>query len=310
MTPQLPPCSGRYAVLGVPTSAGAHHAGQDRAPAALRAHGFVTRLRELGVDVCDDGDVVGETFRADAEHPTARNLEAVVRVARRVADAVAACRAEDRVPILLGGDCTITLGAVAGVQRRHPDAGLLYLDGDADLARPGHGTGILDATGVAHLLGLADSPLARLGPATPMLTPERLVLLGYDTTDAETFHAPTLAALPGLVHVPDAELRADPAAVARRAVTAITRHASAVVVHFDVDAVDSGDLPLANFPHYGTGVPLTAAATVLAECVAVPGLAAVVLTEVNPGHDPAGDHLRRYVAAVTSALAAALAGRD
>jgi arginase len=47
-------------------------------------------------------------------------------------------------------------------------------------------------------------------------------------------------------------------------------------------------------------VPLTAAATALAECVAVPGLAAVVLTEVNPSHDPSGDHLRRYVDAVTS----------
>jgi arginase len=59
-------------------------------------------------------------------------------------------------------------------------------------------------------------------------------------------------------------------------------------------------------------VPLTAAATALAECVAVPGLAAVVLTEVNPSHDPSGDHLRRYVDAVTSALGTALApaGRD
>jgi len=312
MTPQVPPCSGRYAVLGVPTSAGTHHAGQERAPAALRAHGLVTRLRDLGVDVCDDGDLPGEVFRADPEHPTARNLAAVVRVARRVADAVAGCVAEDRVPILLGGDCTLTLGVVAGVQRHHPDAGLLYLDGDADLARPGRGTGVLDATGVAHLLGLADTELARLGPATPMLAPERLVLLGYDATDAETFDATALTARPELVRFSDAELRADPAAVARRAVEAITTHCPAVVVHFDVDAVDSGDLPLANFPHYGTGVPLTAAATALAECVAVPGLAAVVLTEVNPSHDPSGDHLRRYVDAVTSALATALApaGRD
>jgi arginase len=48
MTPRVPPGPARYAVLGVPTSAGAHHAGQDRAPAALRAHGFVTRLRDAG----------------------------------------------------------------------------------------------------------------------------------------------------------------------------------------------------------------------------------------------------------------------
>lgn len=307
MPPSVPPGSGRYAVVGVPTSAGTHHAGQERAPAALRAHGFVTRLRELGVDTCDDGDVSGEVFWADLEHPAARNLAAVVRVARRVADTVAACVAEGRVPIVLGGDCTITLGAMAGVQRNHPGAGLLYVDGDADLSTSVRGSGVLDATGVAQLLGLADTELAGLGPATPMLAPERLVLVGYDATDAETFYPGVLADHPGLVHFTDAELREAPEDVAARAIAAVTAHSDAVVLHFDVDAVDSGDLPLANFPHNGTGVPLATAARALARLAAVPGLAAFVLTEVNPGHDPSGAQLCRYVDAVTSALAEALA---
>jgi arginase len=305
MTPRLPPRSGRYAVLGVPTSAGTHHAGQDRAPAALRAHGFVNRLRELGVDVCDEGDVAGEVFHADPGNPTARNLPAVVRVARRVADAVAGCVADGQVPILLGGDCTITLGAVAGVQRVHADAGVLYLDGDADLATPGGGTGVLDATGVSHLLGRARTELAELFEP---LAPERLVLVGYDAGDAETFDAAFLADHPGLVRFSDAELRASPAAVADRAVGAVGGHSAHVVLHFDVDAVDSGDLPLANFPHYGTGVPLATAATALARLAAVPGLAAVVLTEVNPSYDPSGAQLARYVDTVTSALAHGFAG--
>jgi arginase len=306
MSPRLPPGPGRYAVLGVPTSAGTHHAGQDRAPAALRAHGFVNRLRELGVDVCDEGDVAGEVFRADPGNPTARNLPAVLRVARRVADAVAECAAEDRVPILLGGDCTITVGALAGVQRVHADAAVLYLDGDADLSTPGHGTGILDATGVAHLLGRDGTELAALFDALP---PERLVLVGHDASDDETFDAAFLAMHPGLVHFSDADLRDDPAGVADRAVGAISAHSGHVVLHFDVDAVDSGDLPLANFPHYGTGVPLATAATALARLAAVPGLAAVVLTEVNPSYDPSGAQLVRYVDAVTSALGSALGSR-
>ena len=37
-----------WTIIGVPTSAGAHHAGQDRAPAALRAHGLAGRLRGSG----------------------------------------------------------------------------------------------------------------------------------------------------------------------------------------------------------------------------------------------------------------------
>jgi arginase len=306
MTPRVAPGRARHVVLGVPTSAGTHHAGQDRAPAALRAHGFVNRLRELGVDVCDDGDVAGEVFRADPEHPGARNLDAVLRVARRTADAVAGCVGQGRVPIVLGGDCTITLGVVAGVQRHHADTGVLYLDGDADLSLPATGTGVLDAMGISHLLGRPG--VTELATLFTPLRPERLAMLGYDAGDAESADAEFLGTRPGLLHVTDAELREAPEAHADRAVAAVAAHAGAVVLHVDVDVVDSGDLPLANYPHYGTGVPLATMARVLGRLAAVPGLAAVVLTEVNPSYDPCGESLARYVSAVTAALAPALTG--
>jgi arginase len=78
------------------------------------------------------------------------------------------------------------------------------------------------------------------------------------------------------------------------------------VLHFDVDSVDSGDLPLANFPHYGTGVTLDQAGRVLALAAATGDLAAIVLTEVNPSYDADGKQIARYAAAVGSALGAAL----
>jgi len=75
------------------------------------------------------------------------------------------------------------------------------------------------------------------------------------------------------------------------------------VVHFDVDAVDSADLPLANYPHHGKGVTLATAATVLRELCATPALACLALTEVNPTHDPGGELLGRYIDAIVTALA-------
>src|SRR4051794_14131051 len=69
-----------YMLIGVPTSAGAHHAGQDLAPAALRSHGLLDRLRGGGLSVTDAGDVAGEVFAVDPGGPP-RNLGAVVRVA-------------------------------------------------------------------------------------------------------------------------------------------------------------------------------------------------------------------------------------
>lgn len=150
------------AVLGVPSSAGAHHAGQDLAPGALRERGLIDRLRADGLEVVDVGDVAGERWAVDAIDSTARNMTAVVGVALAVADAVEREYRPGRVLLVLGGDCTITLGVVAGLQRVADDVRLAYFDGDADLNSPGRTrSGVLDATGVAHLLGIAATPPRR-----------------------------------------------------------------------------------------------------------------------------------------------------
>ncbi len=111
---------------------------------------------------------------------------------------------------------------------------------------------------------------------------------------------------PGLVRFSGPEVRADPAGCARRALAALTAAADGVVVHFDVDTIDSRDLPLANFPHYNLGIPLATAGAVLPLFYAVPGLRAAVFTEVNPSYDPSGESLSRYVGTVAGALGSAL----
>jgi arginase len=168
---------------------------------------------------------------------------------------------------------------------------------------------VLDAMGIAHLLGLADTELTRLGAGPPMLTDDRLALIGYDETDPETFKTEVLRSRPGLVRFADHEVRADPAGCAKAALTALQGHTSSLVVHFDVDAVDSRDLPLANYPHYGTGISLAAAGEVLAVLCGAPTLAAAVLTEVNPSYDPTGQQLTRYIDTVAGAIARGLTAR-
>jgi arginase len=295
------------AVLGVPTSAGSHHAGQDLTPAALREVGLVTRLAATGVTVTDVGDVAGAVWTPDRLDATARNLEAVTRVAASVADAVEREARAGRVVLVAGGDCTITLGVVAGLQRTG-SVGLAYVDGDADLNTPdATRSGVLDATGVAHLLGIADNSLSRLGPRFPMLGEDELALLGYDPDDIDSVNLAALTTRPGLLHATYAELAADPVVLAVRALDAIA--GERLVVHFDVDVVDGRDLPLANFPHYGTGVPVETIRTVLRTLLTTDRLAAIVLTEVNPTHDPSGLLLERYVDLVVDLVGGAAALR-
>jgi arginase len=135
------------------------------------------------------------------------------------------------------------------------------------------------------------------------------VLFGSDESDPETFREAVLNAHPDLVRFADRQVRADPAGCANAALSALERASDGIVVHFDVDAVDSGDLPLANFPHYGTGIALDQAGRVLTIATATPRLAAVVLTEVNPGHDPGGHQLQRYATTVGDALSQGLLSR-
>src|ERR1700722_8679120 len=303
-------CRGReiamtdWTIIGVPTSAGAHHAGQDLAPAALRKAGLVDRLTTAGVGVTDSGDLPGSVFAVDHDHPLARNLGAVTRVAGEVADAVAAVVAAGGRPLVLGGDCTITIGVIAGLRRSHPSVGLVYVDGDSDLNASGEDrSGILDSAGVAHLLGQGAPELAGLGGAAPLLTPARLALVGCDPRESTAEQRQFLADA-GISLADNAELSADPEGAAGRALAALAGQAEPIVVHFDVDVVDSGDLPLGNFPHYGAGVRLDQAVRAVRVLAADPACAALVLTEVNPTYDPDGSLLDRYVDGLVSALAA------
>jgi arginase len=53
-------------------------------------------------------------------------------------------------------------------------------------------------------------------------------------------------------------------------------------------------------------VPLITAGRVLQTLLAVPGASALVLTEINPTHDPTGQHPERYVDTVTDSIARSL----
>jgi arginase len=125
-------------LIGVPSSAGAHWPGQEKAPGALRAVGLIGRLEDAGLRVDDHGDLPHVRFRPDKRQRHQQNLSAVIEVTSQVADRTEATLRADQVPLVLGGDCTIELGVLAGAVRsaREGELGLLYIDGHADLNTP------------------------------------------------------------------------------------------------------------------------------------------------------------------------------
>ncbi|MEW9551089.1 arginase family protein [Nonomuraea sp. NPDC050783] len=169
----------RFGFLGVPSSAAAHWPGQENAPEALRRAGLADRL-----PVRDYGDLPRIRMRPDRGHP--QNFALTAEVAAAVAGRVEGIVRDGLVPLVVGGDCTIELGVVAGALRAGADPALVYVDGGADLRTPETApTGVLDSMGAAHLLDLpgAAPELAGLGPRRPLLAPGALVFFGYERSD-------------------------------------------------------------------------------------------------------------------------------
>jgi arginase family enzyme len=154
-------------LIGAPSSAGAYAAGQEKAPAAFRLHGLVAALSKAGLQVQDRGDVDGFRWRPDLANPKAMNVDAVRRVAQSVADQVSEGLAADGTVLVLGGDCTVELGTVAGALRGSESVGLIYIDFDADLNPPEASDGALDWTGVAHMFDSGQRPAACRSRAAP-----------------------------------------------------------------------------------------------------------------------------------------------
>ena len=290
-----------FGLIGVPSSAGAHGPGQEKAPSALRTAGLLGALREAGLDVEDLGDLPLARFAPDRAERKRQSQSQVVKVARQVADAVASAVERELIPIVLGGDCTITLGVVAGLLRHQPDLGLIYFDGDADLTTPETTrSGIFDSMGVAHMIGAGDPDLAHIGPRFPLLEQDRIILFGFHPYEIEPDESRVLASSP-MAKYPVTSMDGRPVELAAQARARLEERARAIAVHFDVDVMDSAEIPLADWPHYDA-LSFGDAMRCLSVFVGSPKLAALVVTEINPDHDPDGLLVRQFVDAFAGAM--------
>lgn len=274
-------------LIGAPTSAGAYGPGQERTPSAFRAHGLVSHLTERGVEVRDRGDGPLAEWRPDPEHPTAANADVVTAVAAILAAAVAEALADGDDVLVLGGDCTIEIGTVAGAVRDGSRVGLAYVDLDTDLHTPLTGDGILDWMVVGHLLDLpgAHPPLAGLGVRRPLLDPAALRYFAADSiSDAER---PALERL-GLGRVGLDDVLRRPAAVAAQARTWAASY-DRLLVHVDVDVLAWDDFPIAENTRRRSGLTLESLTRLLIDLCALPNWRGLTLTEINPAHAPDQD---------------------
>lgn len=288
-------------LIGSPSSAGAYAPGQEKAPQAFRRHGLADRLRRAGRQVVDRGDGAGFRWRPDTVRPKAMNSDAVAKAAKTVAGKVEEAMQAGEAALILGGDCTIELGTVAGALEDASSVGLVYVDLDVDLNTPATSDGALDWTGVAHLLDLPDTvpELAALGPCRPLLPPDAILFFAADAITPPEARVIAERSLPVMRL---AEVKADPAAAAARAVDWGKRF-DRLLVHLDVDVLDFTDFPIAENVRRGPGLTLAELQASLTVLVSAPNWRALTVTEVNPDHAPAEEKaFARLIAMLDDAL--------
>jgi arginase len=288
-------------VIGVPSSMGAFAPGQERAPAALRGAGLIDRLAATGSDVRDRGDGEVRRWFPDREHPFAQHVDPVRDVAVETAERVAA--ADGALALVLGGDCTIELGTLAGLQeRRGGRIGLVYVDLHADMNTPSTVRwGALDSMGTAHALGddLAELALVKAFARVPLLRPDELWLFGHGHgQDHERERIATL----GIGRTPVEDVAADPVAAAERTLEAFAGTVGHLAVHLDVDVIDFVDLPLQENVGRNEGLSFHTTMAALGTLLAHPAVASLTICELNPDHDPDGSAVPRFVEGIVRAL--------
>ncbi|MGZ4397619.1 MAG: arginase family protein [Gaiellaceae bacterium] len=294
-------------VIGVPTSAGAFAPGQEQAPQALREAGLLDSLGNAGVRVRDDGDRAVWRWRPDRLNRRAQNLEAVVEIVRETAGRVGRAVAAGEATLVLGGDCTVGIGTVAGHLGGAERVGLVYFDMHADLNVPDSvPEGALDWMGLAHMLGEpgAAPQLVDVGRRSPLLEADQIVLFGWGREQATPFEREAIAHR-DIAVVPADEVAADPARAALRARDLISKRCDRLLVHFDVDVVDFTDVPLSENTGRNQGLSYECAMEALHVLLAAPGLAGMTITELNPSHAEDGSGSIHRLA---TTLAGSLAG--
>ena len=183
---ETPRGSRPVAVIGAGLDLGQGRRGVDMGPSAIRYAELTARLRALGLEVDDWGDVgspVPET--TDQGSVNARYLGAIKLACERVAALVTDAVAKDHVPLTLGGDHSIAIGTLGGMAKARGPGAALWIDAHGDLNRPEtsptgnvHGMPLAAALGRAGRLYRRSGDLATgVGAAAGDAEPGDVVLL-------------------------------------------------------------------------------------------------------------------------------------
>src|SRR3954449_2440105 len=297
----------RIAILDAPSNLGLRPPtetsvpGCAKAPGALRDHGLLARLHAR-----DAGCLTPPRYDPGDWRPGDGVCHAaeIAAYSRRLADRIGAIIDAGEFPVVLGGDCSIVLGAGLAMHRLGEAVGgrigLVFVDGHSDFRHPGNASYVGAAAGedLALVTGRGQADLASIENRRPYFRDIDVVVMGIRAQDE--YRLDLQAA--GIAYRAVPQLRAEGAARSAQWARGLLGDCLGYWVHVDVDVLDPAVMPAVDAPDPG-GIAFPELELLLAGLVDSPHCLGVEITVFDPDYDPDG----AYAAEITSTVAAGLA---
>lgn len=189
---------------------------------------------------------------------------------RALANEVAAVRAEGNLPVVIAGDCTASIGVLAGLQRESPNFTLVWYDAHGDFNTPDTTpSGFIGGMPLAMLCGRGEQTIVQ--GAGAKVHPEADIILtdarDLDPGEAEAVADSDITRLPNVANLTAHKLPDKP-----------------IYVHFDCDVLQLANLPAVSYPAQG-GPSLETVEASLAHLANTRQIVAVSVSMWNPEMD-------------------------
>src|ERR687893_1485039 len=282
----------RWVLVGAPLDCSGTGRGEARAPRALRDAGLAQRT---GARDAGDVDATVDDPNRDARTGVI-GFEQIRRSSKEIHSTVVAVLAEGEKPLVVGGDCTVLVGALAAAKVRLGRVGLAFVDGHLDYfggeTSPSGEAADMD---LAFVTGCGPEGLVdRAGPP-PIAEPGDVVVMGHRADPEERVPRETdlVDERVQLVEAP-AIKRGDPETLGRYVAERLEVQAGRFWLHFDVDVFDQEEMPAVTYP-LPDGLGWEHAEALLRPLVRSRGLVGLSVADFVPDKDPDGRYARRLV---------------
>jgi arginase len=272
-------------IIGVPMDLGQSRRGVDMGPSALRVAGLQARLKQLGHQVEDIGNIsVKQPEEMPVGEKRAKYMAEIAETCKDLAEIVQKCLEEDFVPLVLGGDHSIAAGAVSGVaahfRKEKKQIGYIWLDAHGDMNTPESSpSGNVHGMPLAAVMGYGAPELVDLLGFKPKVEPQNIVLVGVRDLDIQERRLVKKSGV-RVFTMRDIDERGMREVMAD-ALKYATDDTDGISVSLDMDFVDPSDAPGVGTPVRG-GVTYREAHLAMEMIADSDAMASMEVVEINP----------------------------